>query len=182
MDIFQFNSNCEIDRTLENWAINSNCSLICRILMEKKFVCIVYTNFAEYIKYSNLKYNGSLTETCLPACNSISYSVQLSTQNYLYFEDYDIVEFQIGITHQRYLIYRRSELYTLNGFISNCGGILSLFMGISIMSIVEIVYSGTLRAFCNWRKLKSSIDTAGLSNQTDIEENTQESPKHVWEC
>lgn len=34
----------------------------------------------------------------------------------------------------------RSELYSSTDFIANFGGILGLFLGVSILSIVEIIY------------------------------------------
>lgn len=42
----------------------------------------------------------------------------------------------------------RSELYSQTDFIANCGGLLSLFTGISLLSCVEMLYYCTLRLGC----------------------------------
>jgi hypothetical protein len=43
----------------------------------------------------------------------------------------------------------RSELFGLMDFIGNIGGLLGLFMGISILSFIEMIYHFTLRIACN---------------------------------
>ena len=40
----------------------------------------------------------------------------------------------------------------MSEFISNCGGLLGLFMGISVLSIVEMVYYFTFRLFFDLRR------------------------------
>lgn len=40
---------------------------------------------------------------------------------------------------------QRSEVYGYTDFLANCGGLLGLFLGFSILSIVEIIYFLTLR-------------------------------------
>lgn len=44
---------------------------------------------------------------------------------------------------------KRSELFGFTGFMANCGGLLGLFMGISVLSIIEIIYHFTLRLGCS---------------------------------
>lgn len=46
---------------------------------------------------------------------------------------------------------KRSELYGQTDFLANCGGLLGLFMGVSILSLVEVLYFFTLRV---WYRLK----------------------------
>lgn len=47
---------------------------------------------------------------------------------------------------------QRNELYGITDFIANCGGLLGLFTGFSLISLVEIFYFVTLRFACNIRK------------------------------
>ena len=54
----------------------------------------------------------------------------------IYFKDSDF----ISVT--------RSELFGVVDFLSNCGGLLGLFMGISLLSMVEFVYYFSLRWAC----------------------------------
>lgn len=46
----------------------------------------------------------------------------------------------------------RSETSTFSAFISNCGGLMGLFMGASLLSIVEIVYYLILWLFFKIRR------------------------------
>lgn len=41
----------------------------------------------------------------------------------------------------------RTETYTLGKFFAICGGLFGLFLGVSLLSIVEIIYYSTLRLF-----------------------------------
>lgn len=43
---------------------------------------------------------------------------------------------------------RRLEQYGVTDFIGNCGGILGLFLGVSLLSIFEIIYYATIRLIC----------------------------------
>lgn len=49
-------------------------------------------------------------------------------------------------------VVRRVETYTITDFLSICGGLLGLFLGISLLSLVEIVYFASLRLFWNIRR------------------------------
>lgn len=43
-------------------------------------------------------------------------------------------------------------MYGKTDFVANCGGLLGLFMGVSVLSIVEALYFCTLRLSCNLRR------------------------------
>lgn len=60
----------------------------------------------------------------------------------------------------------RSELYSQTDFLTICVGVFGLFMGISVISLVEIIYYFTLRlSFIVWdyrwhiRKLKGLVNS-----------------------
>lgn len=48
---------------------------------------------------------------------------------------------------------KRIELYTFVDFMAICGGLLGLCLGISLLSVIEIVYFSTLRLF--WKIYRS---------------------------
>lgn len=58
----------------------------------------------------------------------------------------------IFFRENQFITSKRSELYGRTDFIANCGGLLGLFMGVSLLSIVEIIYHVTLRMCCDLRK------------------------------
>lgn len=45
---------------------------------------------------------------------------------------------------------KRSELYGLTDFLANCGGLLGLCMGMSMLSVVELFYFSCIRPFALW--------------------------------
>lgn len=61
----------------------------------------------------------------------------------------------IFFKENQFITSKRSELYGLTDFLANCGGLLGLFMGFSLLSIVEIIYYCTLRLICNLRTRKN---------------------------
>lgn len=66
-----------------------------------------------------------------------------------------------------FIFSKRSELYSFTDFIANFGGILGLFLGVSILSIVEIIY------FMAFREITDDTEQvpsrrASISNDTTI--------------
>lgn len=57
----------------------------------------------------------------------------------------------IFFREKQFITSKRSELYGRTDFLANCGGLLGLFMGVSLLSFVEIIYHITLRVCCNLR-------------------------------
>nr|XP_049705408.1 pickpocket protein 28 isoform X1 [Helicoverpa armigera] len=105
---------------------------------------------------------------CLPACTSIEYEAETSQADYDWaalfraFRYYNVSEELVNVTYSRVMVFfkeaqfitsRRSELYGQTDFLANCGGLLGLFMGFSILSVAEIIYFLTLRLCCVlWRR------------------------------
>lgn len=50
----------------------------------------------------------------------------------------------------QFISIKRNQLFGLNDFIANCGGILGLFMGVSLLSIVEMLYFLTMKPLINY--------------------------------
>lgn len=48
----------------------------------------------------------------------------------------------------------RTEMYTTTNFFANCGGLLGLFLGISMLSIIEFIYYSTLRLYWSLKRWK----------------------------
>lgn len=100
---------------------------------------------------------------CLPACTSITYDAEISqiphdfqksimqTQpeltNELNISIVTLSDLFIFFTENQFMTSKRSELFGTTDFLANCGGLLGLFMGVSLLSIVELIYFCTLR-FC----------------------------------
>ncbi|XP_045500213.1 pickpocket protein 28-like [Colias croceus] len=104
---------------------------------------------------------------CLPACTSIEYEAETSQADYDWMAifrahhipadniDPDLLYARVMIFFKeaQFITSRRSELYGQTDFLANCGGLLGLFMGFSILSVAEILYFLSLRLCCViWRK------------------------------
>ncbi|KAM8721472.1 hypothetical protein ACLKA7_007361 [Drosophila subpalustris] len=101
---------------------------------------------------------------CMPACTSLIYNAEISQANFDLDEmlaaegDTEFMREYPGSQMSRLSIYfkqsqfitsKRSELYGVTDFLANCGGIFGLFMGFSILSLVEVMYHFTLRFAVN---------------------------------
>lgn len=51
---------------------------------------------------------------------------------------------------------KRTEVYTVTNFVAICGGLLGLFMGISVLSIIEFIYFSTLRLYWSLQQWRTS--------------------------
>ncbi|KAJ6649409.1 Pickpocket protein 28 [Pseudolycoriella hygida] len=103
---------------------------------------------------------------CLPACTSISYDSEISQAGYewkkyskaINYTDedqgYQFASLSVFFKESQFITSKRSELVGFNDFVSACGGLLGLFMGVSILSIVEVIYYFSLRLFYSMRSNK----------------------------
>lgn len=67
---------------------------------------------------------------------------------------------------------KRSELYGWIDFLANCGGLLGLTMGFSILSVVELVYHFSLDLFFNYNKYQSyDLDDVAEKKQETFSKN-----------
>ncbi|TMW52550.1 hypothetical protein DOY81_002375 [Sarcophaga bullata] len=121
--------------------------------------------FNQSIETSKENYRGPTSCNCLPACTSIAYEAEISQADYDHqltmkmkqdaeSTDNDLVEskksrLSIFFKEAQFLTSKRSELYGTTDFLANCGGLLGLFMGVSTLSIVEIIYFCTVRLITN---------------------------------
>ncbi|XP_059052635.1 pickpocket protein 28-like [Achroia grisella] len=114
---------------------------------------------------------------CLPACTSIEYEAETSQADYDWKAIYRAYRLEIpphmnDMMYSRVMIFfkepqfitsRRSELYGQTDFLANCGGLLGLFMGFSILSLAEIIYFLTIRLFCViWNRRRSTKHESDL--------------------
>ncbi|KAJ0179069.1 hypothetical protein K1T71_005844 [Dendrolimus kikuchii] len=88
---------------------------------------------------------------CLPTCNQVKYKADRFKL------PFDIKDHQIELyysrldlffKHDSFMSMRRSELFGQTDFIAQCGGLLGLFLGFSVFSLVECVYFLIIRLSC----------------------------------
>ncbi|XP_053668274.1 pickpocket protein 28-like [Anopheles marshallii] len=107
---------------------------------------------------------------CLPACSSVRFDLQITQDSHteerevrtsietavellarLQLPVYSVLQVYYQDTH--FIPAQRSELHGLVDFLANCGGLLGLFIGVSLLSIVEAIYYIAVRPIsCRKRK------------------------------
>jgi Amiloride-sensitive sodium channel len=99
---------------------------------------------------------------CLPTCSSITFESEIAVAQL----DKSALPSryrnqEAGVQYSQVTIYikdnqlipvKRTELYGMIDFLANCGGLLGLFFGVSIISFLEIVYFCTVRLYFNMRR------------------------------
>ncbi|XP_068083951.1 pickpocket protein 28-like [Anabrus simplex] len=94
---------------------------------------------------------------CLPSCMEVKYDVETSQVEYHWtkvkgrFKNKLWGSIFVFFKDMQIMTNKRSELYGPADFLANCGGLLGLFLGFSILSFIEIFYFLTLRLFFNLR-------------------------------
>lgn len=100
---------------------------------------------------------------CMPSCTSLEYDTEISQSDIdvnkimdILVDDFpDYYKFSRIIVHfksNEFITSKRSELYGFSDFLANCGGVLGLFTGFSILSLIEILYHVTLRLWSNMNR------------------------------
>lgn len=159
--------NCEMECSSKLTELWCNCTLYfmprkfnngSKICNRKKASC--YEQILYNIAYSHPEYSCNY---CLPACFEINYgreisSARLGTGGFLTAEsipsrDVDYIQNNLAIIHiffvdNSYGGFTKSELIGFTEFLSNTGGLLGLFMGFSVISLIEIIYFLSLRPYC----------------------------------
>nr|XP_049464938.1 pickpocket protein 28-like [Anopheles coluzzii] len=116
---------------------------------------------------------------CLPACSSVSYDVEMAqtsldmekfrlANNELprdHLDKFTITTLAIYFKESYFISSKRSELYGWVDFLANCGGLLGLFMGVSILSLLEICYFITIRPF----SVRSRIASAEKRKSNEVQ-------------
>lgn len=96
---------------------------------------------------------------CLPDCNSIEYRLEvvLTRMSRIYFpSDFNSSiprllrsESFVYFGGDEFVAYKRSMNYGFVVMLSNVGGLLGLFLGISVLSVIETIYFFTVRFINN---------------------------------
>ncbi|XP_052873201.1 pickpocket protein 28-like [Anopheles cruzii] len=106
---------------------------------------------------------------CLPSCTFLQYNAEISQSPFEWrrltdamglfpneLKNAGLSTMNIYFKESQFITIKRNQLFELNDFIANCGGLLGLFMGVSLLSIVEVLYFFTLKPLVNyfWRREK----------------------------
>ncbi|CAG9766000.1 unnamed protein product [Ceutorhynchus assimilis] len=112
--------------------------------------------------------NDKMTDCdCLPLCTDLYYNVETSAsfwewrdaikvinpafENFFDRSGMSMSSLVIYFKNNQFVTSRRHELYGPTDFLGNFGGLLGLFTGFSILSLMEIIYFSTVRIICNFK-------------------------------
>lgn len=151
--------NCHLDTLALRTNEICGCVLFWMPRLNSTTICSYYSEYRCVEHVENSLHNSNLTTKCLPDCESISYDAEISmsrieskTLNNFVPAGFRIIKITVLFKDQQYFASLRSELYGTMDFLATSGGILSLFMGISLLSLIEIFYFATIRLACNLHK------------------------------
>jgi Amiloride-sensitive sodium channel len=98
---------------------------------------------------------------CLPACTTISFESEVfvaklneSTSNEghnLDLKEFEYSQINVYFKENSFFKSQRVELYGATDFLATCGGLLGLFLGVSVISFLEIAYFCTIGLFSKLR-------------------------------
>lgn len=124
--------------------------------------------------------NSEFSCSCLPACFEFNYNKEMSvarlgygsfqTQEEIFVDNgAEFVTNNIAVVHiffvdNAFRSYTKGELIGFTDFLSGCGGLLGLFMGFSVISLIEIIYFLSLRPFCALKRFKNNYQTENIVN------------------
>lgn len=94
------------------------------------------------------------------------------------------------VAYREYTVvtYERSSLYTINEFLAVCGGLLGLFLGLSVLNIIQFVYNSVLRLFFVILQSKSNRNVTPIHPNITLKNNTMQTINemnwnlHVTKC
>ena len=180
-------SNCELE-CLTNFTLKAcNCVKFSMPRIDNMLIC----NQQQLSCYEKAEINYIKTESfqmsknkddktpeticnCLPSCTSINYNYELTQFDLKFDRNSQIVSSKLSIFFKDGKVATKESLkfYGFNDFVADSGGLLGLFMGISFLSIIEIIYYFSLRLICNLncrRKFSSTVNPATDDKITKIE-------------
>ncbi|XP_070509997.1 pickpocket protein 28-like [Chironomus tepperi] len=146
--------NCEQECLTEIIYLNCGCVPFYYVRNESVTVCeyrrfhdcaLKFESFSNFSEYDHL-YPEQGKCNCLPLCNYVSYTYEVVTKVYQKVQNTTI---SLMWKDAEYYAQIRYQQFKLVDFLSYVGGILGLFAGISVLSIVEFFYYFTLRLFSN---------------------------------
>ncbi|CAO1405296.1 unnamed protein product [Diamesa serratosioi] len=119
--------------------------------------------------YEKIESNFKALESkckCIPSCNILNYDIEMKRLSFegserMFTGTFNVDKHPSEVTflfkENEVFTFIRKKQFTTVDFLSDCGGILGLFAGISVLSIVEVVYYFSLRILVNaWIDRKKS--------------------------
>lgn len=123
-------------------------------------------------KFDNIRFNCN----CLSACNTMKYDadvrevklVNSDGSNESVDGSIENAKLIVQFKESEFFAMKRSELYGMTDFIANCGGLLGLFIGVSLLSFVEVIYFFTIKCFSTYKIFQRAKVTTRITTQNSV--------------
>jgi amiloride-sensitive sodium channel len=201
--------NCEMECVADLLQENCDCVLYYMPKMEGSKIC----NKKKAVCYDNVLYSIASTENqnlsciCLPSCFEVVYekeisSARLGAGNFQMSEEIvmgkkaDFLQKNVAVVHvyfqeKVFRSFTKGELIGFTEFLSNTGGLLGLFLGFSVISLVELIYFLSIRPYCAVRRLmkerdveevrRGTLGTINWNNWKELKTGEEGKARKVWE-
>lgn len=120
-------------------------------------------DFLQILLSDNLTRSFRSECNCLPSCTSIEYHGDIDRRKYkwqaFFHDDGTKTYSKLTVVFRDHQVetLKRMESATLTEFLATCGGLMGLFLGVSVLSVIEFIYYFTLRLYCNHRSKSQNI-------------------------
>ncbi|KAG4075709.1 hypothetical protein HA402_003534 [Bradysia odoriphaga] len=153
-------NNCESECIVNYTIAQCGCVSYERTHFNDTKLCTTKSEFkCFYAKYSTLflpsfvdddEENRIVNCNCLPSCTQLSYNPVHTSSTVKKIDNGSWVYISNRSPYMKKHV--RTELHSISEFFSNCGGSLGLFLGMSIFSIMELLYFCTVRLYLHCRR------------------------------
>ncbi|XP_031637928.1 pickpocket protein 28-like [Contarinia nasturtii] len=116
---------------------------------------------------------------CKPACTRIEYNFDVEQSGDISdAESFVSTTLEIVFKEAFFTTLQRSPLYTFTDFLAICGGLLGLFLGVSLLSIIEFVYYFSLRLIWTLRRSQAANVVAPVPSPLPSRKSTPNPVQH----
>jgi Amiloride-sensitive sodium channel len=120
-----------------------------KFVSAKNKVCVSFCPVFHTAPFSPIQILNAILNYLV--CNMMKVFTRPTNASDFLLSCFSVAEIGVVMRENEFIALRRSQLYGTTEFLANCGGLLGLFLGFSIVSILELVYFCTIRLFCNFQ-------------------------------
>uniref|UniRef100_A0A336LY76 CSON008076 protein n=1 Tax=Culicoides sonorensis TaxID=179676 RepID=A0A336LY76_CULSO len=173
MDTFREYSmnNCRLECIAKKTVQNCECTPFyvpsisrnhtCGMKLRDNIYCYHYAISDRFIRdtisIQLMEYNNLICK-CIPACSTITYNVQEITKSVIPASNETDIQFcdiTVKFSSNEFIPKRRQESYSVLDVMSAIGGTLGLFVGASVMSVIEVFYYFSIKIIINLLTISS---------------------------
>lgn len=144
---------------LDIHTIKCNCLASCHELWYNAHASQADFELIKTYSKMNFKPKFDINKYCCVVATTRCYILSLSMRNFIFFLSSAIFSsVRVSFKDETFSVIKRADRYGLLEFISSSGALAGLFLGASLLSMVELIYFFTLRTFLSHRNDRQITD------------------------